>query len=138
VANTLYDKGREGFLAGDIDWDGHTIKCVVTDATYTPNFATDQFLSDIPGGAQISVSPALTGKTVAAGVADADDPLFTAVTAGKTLNRIVLFRDTGVAGTSRLIGAIDTLAGGGAMSIPTSGGDLLFRFDNGANKIFKL
>ena len=85
-----------------------------------------------------SERPRLTGKTVAAGVADADDPLFTAVTAGKTLNRIVLFRDTGVAGTSRLIGAIDTLAGGGAMSIPTSGGDLLFRFDNGANKIFKL
>ena len=138
MANALYDKGREGFLDGSIDWDTDTIKCVVCDNTYTPNLSTNQFLSDIPAGARISTSPALTTKTVTAGVADADDPLFTAVTAGKTLNRLVLFKDTGVAGTSRLIGQIDTLAGGGAMSIPTTGGDLLFRFDNGANKIFKL
>jgi hypothetical protein len=138
VANTLYDKGREGFLDGSIDWDTNAIKAVVCDGTYTPNFATDDNLDDIPGGAQISHSPVFTGKTVAAGVADADDPLFTAVTAGKTLNRLVIYKDTGVAATSRLIGAIDTLAGGGAMSIPTSGGDLLFRFDNGANRIFKL
>lgn len=139
MANQLYDKGREGFLDGSIDWDDDTIKAVACDASYAPNFATDLALSDIPSGARVATSLALGGKTVAAGVADADDPVFSAVPAGSTIVRIVLYQDAaGVEADSRLIGAIDTLAGGGALSIPTSGGDIIFRFDDGSNKVFKL
>jgi hypothetical protein len=138
MANSMYDKGREGFLDGSIDWDTDSIKAVACDATYTPNLATDQFLSDIASGARIATSANLASKTVAAGVADAADVTFSAVTAGKTLNRFVLYKDTGSAGTSRLICSIDTLNGGGAVSIATSGGDVTLIFDNGANKIFKL
>lgn len=138
MANALYANGREGFLAGDIDWDANTIKVVACDNTYTLNLATDKFLSAIGGGARISTTAALTGKTVTAGVADADDALFAGVAAGKTIVRLVIYADTGVDATSRLIGQIDTLAGGTPISVPTSGGDILFRFDNGSNKIFKL
>ena len=136
--NSLYDGGREAFLAGDVDWLADDIIVVATDSGYTPDFALDSFLDDIPGAAIISTSGALTGKTVTAGVADADDVVFESVPAGDTINRIIFVKDTGVAASSRLIGAIDTLAGGGSIAVPTSGGDLLFRFDAGANKIFKL
>jgi hypothetical protein len=138
VANQLYAKGREGFLDGSIDWDSDTIKAVACDATYTPSFSADDFLSDIPVGGRISTSAALTGKTKTDGVADADDVAFLAVTAGKTINRIVLYKDTGTPTTSRLIGSIDTLSTGTALSVPTSGGDILFRWSNGANRIFRL
>lgn len=138
MANQLYDGGREGFLDGSIDWDNDTIKAVVTDNTYTPLLASHRNLSDIPGGARVAISAALGVKTVAAGVADADDPVFIGVPGGKTINRIVLYKDTGVEATSRLIGQLDTLAGAVPVSIPTSGGDIIFRWDNGSNKIFKL
>ena len=43
MANALYDKGREGFLDGSIDWDTNTIKCVLIDvADYTVNLSTRQ------------------------------------------------------------------------------------------------
>lgn len=138
MANSLYDKGREGFLDGSIDWDTDNIKVVACDATYTPNLATDTFLSDIPAGGQIKFSGNLASKTVAAGVADAADVTLSAVPAGKTVNRFVVYKDTGVSTTSRLIASIDTLSGGGAVSISTSGGDITIVWDNGANKIFKL
>ena len=81
MATGLYDKGRESFLLGQIAWGTDAIKCVLLDTgVYTPNMATDQFLSDIPVGARVATSPNLAGKTSAAGVADADDVLFTAVT----------------------------------------------------------
>src|SRR5690348_14993943 len=31
MANSLYDKGREGFLDGSIDWDTDTIKAALVD-----------------------------------------------------------------------------------------------------------
>ena len=72
MANALYDKGREAFLAGGINWSGDSIKAVLVDTgAYTVNLATHQFLSDIPAGARIATSANLGSKTVAAGVADA-------------------------------------------------------------------
>lgn len=135
MANSMYAKGLEGFLDGSIDWDTDSIKAVlVDDAAYTVNLATDQFLSDIPSGARIATSSALATKTVVGGVADAADTTLTAVT-GATVERIVLFKDSGVAGTSRLILSIDT---GTNLPVTPNGGDITVQWDNGANKIFKL
>ena len=69
MANALYDLGREAFLSGDITWDGDAIKTILVDsALYTPNLATDQFLSDVPAGSRTATSSDLVSKTVAAGV----------------------------------------------------------------------
>src|SRR4051794_39104889 len=127
MATGLYDKGREGFLDGSIDWDTDNIKAVLVDAgAYTVNLATDQFLSDIAAGARISTSANLGTKTVTAGVADAADVAFTAVS-GATVEAIVLYKDTGVAGTSRLIAYIDNATG---LPVTPNGGDINVAWDN--------
>lgn len=135
MANALYDKGREGFLDGSIDWDTNTIKVVLVDtADYTVNLTSHQFLSDVPALARVATSPALTGKTVAAGVADAADVTLTAVT-GDPCEALIIYQDTGVEATSRLIAYIDTATG---LPVTPNGGDITIAWDNGANKIFKL
>lgn len=135
MANALYDKGRQGFLEGSIDWDTDVIKAVLIDtADYTVNLATHQFLSDIPVAARVATSAALTGKTVASGVADAANPTLPAVT-GDPAEALVIYQDTGAEGTSRLIAYIDTATG---LPVTPNGGDINVAWDDGANKIFKL
>ena len=136
MANALYDKGRESFLSdGTIQWTVDNIKAVLVDtALYTVNLATDQFLSDIAVGARVATSANLASKTATAGVADAADVTFSAVT-GASVEAVVLYKDTGVAGTSRLITYIDTATN---LPVTPNGGDITVQWDNGANKIFKL
>jgi len=138
MANVLYDLGRESFLKGEISWSGDTIAIALVDsALYTPNLATDQFLSDVvAGGAVIASFSGMTSKTTAAGVADAADVTFTAVT-GAVSEYLVVYQDTTVAGTSRLIGLLDS-AGVTGLPVTPNGGDIQITFDSGANKIFKL
>ena len=135
MANFLYDYGREGFLAGDIDWDGDDIRAILVDAAdYTASQASDQHLDDIPAGARVATSSALTSKTVAAGVADAADITWPSVT-GDPSEAIVLYQHTGTESTSRLIAYIDTATG---LPVTPNGGDIQVQWDAGANKIFKL
>lgn len=135
MANALYDKGREAFLSGSISWSGDTIKVVLVDlADYTADLAADQFLSSVTGVARVATSAALSSKTVAAGVADAADVTFSAVT-GDPSEALVVYKDTGSAATSPLIAYIDTAGG---LPVTPNGGDILVSWDNGANKIFKL
>lgn len=135
MANALYDKGREGFLDGSIDWDTDNIKVVLVDnGAYTVNLTTNTFLSDVPAGARIATSGNLATKTVTSGVADAADITLTAVS-GASIESVVIYKDTGSASTSRLIAYIDTATG---LPVTPSGGDITVAWDNGANKIFKL
>lgn len=134
MANQLYPKGREGFLDGSIDWDTNDIRAIIVDTgAYTYNAAHDN-LDDIPGGARLNVSGALTGKTVTDGVADADDVTFTGGIAS-TGEAVVLYKHTGTESTSRLIAYIDTATG---LPLPVYSGDIIFRWSDGADKIFKL
>jgi len=135
VANALYDLGREGFLNAQISWASDNIKVALLDAAdYTPNLGTHDFLDDVPGGAIVATSANLGGKTTAAGVADANDVTLTAVT-GDQSEYILIYKDTGVAATSRLIGLIDTATN---LPVTPNGGDITIVWDNGANRIFKL
>jgi hypothetical protein len=136
MANALFDKGREAFLGGDLDWDAHNIKLVCVDhADDTPNVATDDFLDDIASAARVATSGNFANKTKTNGVADADDITLTSVT-GDQFESIVLYNDSGGTEASKhLIAYIDTATG-----LPTtpSGGDIIVQWDSGANKIFKL
>jgi len=135
MANRLYDKGREGFLRGDISWSADDIRVVLVDLDdYTPDFVNDQFLSDIPAIGRIATSSALAGKTTVAGVADADDVTWSLVT-GDESEAVVIYQNTGVDSTSRLIAYIDTVTG---LPVIPNGGDIIVQWDNGPNKIFKL
>ena len=46
MANVLYDKGREGFLDGSIDWDTDDIRVVLVKSAYAFSAAHD-FMDDI-------------------------------------------------------------------------------------------
>jgi hypothetical protein len=134
MANALYDTGRNAFLLADVDWLVDTITAVLVDTgAYTVNLTTHQFLSDIAGGARIATQN-MAGMSASAGVADANDTVFTAVS-GTTVEAVVIYKNTGTAGTSQLIAYIDTATG---LPVTPNGGDITVQWDNGANKIFKL
>jgi hypothetical protein len=135
MANALYDKGREAFLSGTISWSSDNIKVVLVDAAdYTVNLSTHQFLSDVASGGRVATSANLASKTVTAGVADAADVTFSAVT-GDQSEALVIYKDTGSAATSPLIAYIDTATG---LPVTPNGADITVTWDNGSNKIFKL
>lgn len=142
AANALYDLGREGFLAGEIDWDTAVIKVDLIDTgAYTIDLATHKFRSSVAAGARIASSAALASKTVAAGVADAADITYTALT-GVSIELILIYQSSAVGGgadvadtAQRLIAAIDTATG---LPFTPSGGDVTVTWDNTTNRIFKL
>jgi hypothetical protein len=135
MANALYDKGREAFATGQINWLSDTIKCVLVSNSYTPNLATHQYLSDIPSSARVKISSAFTNKTATNGVCDADDITLTSVPSGQNVTYVVIYKDTGTDSTSRLIALLDTMSG---LPMTTSGADIIIQWSNDANKIFKL
>lgn len=136
MANSLYDKGRESFLKKQIDMLNDDIVAILVDAAgYTPNLATDQFLSTISSGAILATSSPLTSPTTTAGVFDADDVLWASVPATGTGTMIILYQDTGSSATSRLIGKIDV---GTNLPVTPNGGDINVAWSSGASKIFKL
>ncbi len=133
MANALYDYGREGFLAGSIDWDTDDVRVMLVLNSYTIDL-TDQFLADL-GAVDNGRSAALGGKTVTNGVADASDTSLVA-TAATSSGKLVIFKHTGADATARLIAVIDTATG--LPFTPAAGGTVNIVWDNGANKIFKL
>ena len=121
MANVIYDLGRESFLKGEISWDADNIVTVLVDlADYTPNVATDQFITSVPAGARVAVSGNLASKTTTDGSADAADVTFSSVT-GDISEALVIYQNTGVEGTSRLIAFIDTATG---LPVTPNGGDI--------------
>lgn len=137
MANTLYDKARQRFLEGQINWNTDTIKAMLIDTgAYTANFSSHEFLSDVGTSARISgtVGLTLTGKATTGGAADAGDVTFTTVS-GPSIEAILLYKDTGTESTSPLIAFIDT---GTGLPITPNGGDIIVTWDNGPNKIFKV
>jgi hypothetical protein len=134
MANALYSSGKQGFLEGALHWLTDTIKVQLVDAAlYTPNLATHDNFDDIPVGARVGAATALAGKTSTGGVADASDTVIPAVT-GAESEYLVIFKDSGVDGTSTLIALIDTATN---LPVTPNGGDITIVWDPGANKIFK-
>lgn len=149
MANALYDKGREGFLNGSIDWDTDTIRVLMMRSSgggggpyYTKNLATDDFQDDLPDntdarplGTGISTGEVLGSKTTTDGVADAADITFSSVASGDAIQELVGYKDTAVQTTSNLIFNLDTATG---LPVTPNGGDIQVQWDAGSNRIFKL
>jgi hypothetical protein len=134
MANALYAKGKEKLLSGAINIPADTIKVALIKNTYPQDLAADEFFTAISAYV-LGVPQALGTKSVAGGVVDAADPTFAAVVAGDTSEAVVIYKDTGVAGTSALLAYIDTITG---FPLATNGGDITVAWDNGASKIFAL
>lgn len=98
----LYVKGREKFLCGEIAWLTDSIRAVFVSATYTPNYTTHEFLSDVPLGSRVSISDELASKTATNAWASAERVEWQSVN-GQVCTGMVLFKDTGLITTSPLI-----------------------------------
>ena len=127
MANALYVSFRNGVLGSHatyVDLDADTVKAALIDhGTDTPNVSTDDFYNDISAGLVGSLSSAFTGKTigtVAAGVFDADNVTFTAVS-GNSVESVNVLKDTGNSATSNLIAYFDT---GTGLPVTPNGGDI--------------
>lgn len=105
--NGRYAKGREKLLCGEIAWLTDDIKAVFVTSSYTPNFATHEFLSDVPAPTRVATSDALSGKTATGGWAGGDQLVWQDFT-GVTCVAFVVLKWTGLISTSPLLAYIDT------------------------------
>ena len=112
MANVWYQKGMREIGNQGVALLTANVKIVLFDNGYTPDYVADEFLSSVPAGARIVTSPNLSGKTIAdGGVFDFDDPTFTGAAVGKVIIGAALYKDTGSAATSPLIGLTNTAGG---------------------------
>ncbi|WP_203310510.1 hypothetical protein [Sphingomonas beigongshangi] len=138
MANKLYPKYKQALLTAGVNLVTGTVKAQLVDTSAYTYSDTHQFLSDVPAAARYGTAATLANKTVVNGVFDADDALFTSVPAGSTgttdkEEAIVLYLDTGTAGTSQLIYYIDSATG---LPVTPNGGNIVASWD--ANGIFAL
>ncbi len=132
MANKFYPKGAEKLL-GSLNLTADTVKAALLSDSYTYS-ASHEFLSDISASV-LSTAQVLASKAVTGGAFDAADVVYTAVASGANAAYVVIYKDTGTAGTSPLIWLVDTATG---IPMATNGGDITVQWDNGAYKIFAL
>lgn len=140
MANALFPLAREGFLAGEIDFDTAVFKVLLVRG-YTYD-ATDKFVSDMAGITIAATSGALASKTVTQGTADAADITFTAVAANASNHVLVVIQASAVTGgadvatsAQRVVAYFDT---GTLLPVVPNGGDITVAWDSGSNRIFTL
>jgi len=134
VANGMFTDFRNGQLSNtslvDLDLDD-IVAMFVDHADDTPVIATDNFIDDILSAARvpaIASCPSLgtvTIGTVAAGVFDAADTVFTTLT-GDASESLIIFKDTGTESTSKLVGFWDTATG---LPLTPNGGNVTVQWN---------
>jgi hypothetical protein len=145
MANALYDHGRNAFARGQVAWlasAGSLIKVTLVDAAdYAVNLATHQYMNTNTVAAAARIATAtLTKFDPVAGVVDAEDVTFPAVT-GDQAEALIIWLDGGGAGntasgtTDLLIAYIDVATG---LPVTPNGGDINVLWSNDSNRIFKL
>ena len=134
MANGMFTAFRNGNLSQTtpVDLDTDDIVAMFVDhADDTPVIATDDFIDDILSAARvpaIASCPSLgtiTIGTVAAGVFDAANTVFTGLT-GDASESLIIFKDTGTESTSKLIGFWDTATG---IPLTPNGGDVTVQWN---------
>lgn len=114
---TIYNAFKARQLgASPINFASDTIKVALCSSSYTPNIDTHDFFDDITNEVSASGTYSAGGGTLAnktvtqdntddEGVFDADDLSFTSATI--TARYAIIYKSTGVASTSPLIGYVD-------------------------------
>lgn len=133
MANAIYPKYKEAVIQSSANSSlTGTVKAALVDTgTYTYN-ASHEFLTSLTGVVGTAQTIGAT-KSYTNGVFDGGDVTFTAVS-GATVEALVIYIDTGVAGTSRLVAFIDTGVTG--LPVTPNGGDITITWN--ASGIFAL
>ena len=130
MASALYPKAKEQMLQGGINLASGTVKAALIDTGVYTYSAAHEFYSSVSGVVGTPVT--LGTKTFVNGLFDAADTTFP-TTSGSSAEAIIIYIDTGVAGTSRLIAYIDTATG---LPVTPNGGDINIAWN--ASGIFQL
>lgn len=140
AASALYDKGREkiaGTATTQVNWMTDTIKVALVTNGYSPSLSTHEFLTDL-GANTAGTAQTLTTPGNTAGVLSGDNLTWSggaAPTTGLTVSYLAIYKSTGTAGTSPLLGLIDTATG---LPLSTNGGSVSVTWSTGVNKIVKV
>ena len=124
--------GSATLLGTQIDLLADAIKVIAVGTGYTFS-AAHQYLSDL-GANTVGAAVALTGRTVGAGIFGALATILSAVPNGVTVQALVIYKDTGAAGTSPLIAYFDAAVG---LPFTGTGGDVDLVWDPGNFRIFQ-
>lgn len=132
MANALYPKWKEAIVQASSNSSlTGTLKAALVDTgTYTYSSA-HEFYSSVSG--VVGTPQTIGSKTYTNGLLDGADVTFTAVS-GNSVEAIILYLDTGTAGTSRLVAYIDTGVTG--LPVTPNGGDISITWN--ASGIFQL
>lgn len=135
MANVLYPKAKEDFLAGNLNLSSNTVTIALVDTgVYTFNSAHED-RADVPNSAVVATAN-LASKTITSGVFDAADVTFSSVSGANCEALIIYHTDVQGGNTSsRLIAYVDSASG---LPILPNGGDITVRFSAGSSKIFAL
>jgi len=134
MANAIYPEWKEKLLqfTTNNNLSAGTVKVALIDtALYTYSSAHEFWSSAV--AANVGTPQTLNTKTFVSGTFDADNVTFTAVT-GATVEALIIFIDTGTAGTSPLVAYIDTSVTG--LPVTPNGGDITITWN--ASGIFTL
>lgn len=134
MANAIYPKYKEGVLqaSSNTNLSSGTVKVALVDTgTYTYS-SSHQYYSDISAGV-VGTPQTIGSKTFTSGTFDGADVTFTSVT-GNSVEALVIYVDSGVAGTSPLVAYIDTSVTG--LPVTPNGGNITVTWN--ASGIFTL
>jgi len=139
--SNIYDKAREGFVAGEIVWKatgGSTIKAALVRG-YTFS-VSHKFMSEVASaGGTVVATETLNSLTNTNGVLDAADAVFEAVPEGNAIPHIIIYQSSAVTGGSdvpaaqqRLIAFLDR---GSGLPVLPNGQDISVVWSPGADRI---
>lgn len=133
MANAIYPLYKQALLDGDtlVDLNDLTVKVALVDTgTYTYS-AAHQFLTSLTG--VVGTAQTIGATTVTNGLFDGSDVTFSTVT-GNSAEALVIYIDSTVAATSRLVAYIDTSVTG--LPVTPNGGDITITWN--VSGIFQL
>lgn len=133
MANAIYPLYKQALLdaSANVDINDGTVKVALVDTGVYTYSAAHEFLTSLTG--TVGTAQTINNTTVANGLFDGDNVTYTAVT-GNSVEALVIYIDTGTAGTSRLVAYIDTSVTG--LPVTPNGGDITITWN--ASGIFQL
>lgn len=133
MANAIYPLYKQALLDGSANTDINdlTVKVALVDTGVYTYSAAHEFLTSLTG--VVGTAQTIAATTVANGLFDGDNVTYSGVT-GNSVEALVIYIDTGVAGTSRLVAYIDSGVTG--LPVTPNGGDITVTWN--ASGIFQL
>lgn len=121
MANAIYPLYKQALLDGsaNVDINDLTVKVALVDTGVYTYSAAHEFLTSLTG--VVGTAQTIANTTVANGLFDGDNVTYTTVT-GNSVEALVIYIDTTVAATSRLVAYIDNGVTG--LPVTPNGGDI--------------